>query len=57
MPSGAEVENDGFAQLADPAVTGAVDAGVPDGLALPDGLGPADGVASPDGAGRPGDAR
>jgi hypothetical protein len=57
MPSGAEVENEGFVQLADPAVTGAVDAGVPDGLGLPDGMGLADGAALPDGAELPDAAR
>jgi hypothetical protein len=57
MPSGAEVENEGFVQLADPAVTGAVDAEVPDGLGLPDGMGLADGAALPDGAGLPDAAR
>jgi hypothetical protein len=56
MPSSAEVVYDGFVQLADPAATGAVDAGLPDGEGLADDAVPPgdaalrDGAALPDGA-------
>src|ERR1700722_17894494 len=42
MPSAAEVEYEGFVQLADLAVGGPDDAGLPDGAELPDGAGPMD---------------
>jgi hypothetical protein len=45
MPSGAEVENEGFGQLADPVVIGPVDAESPgDDVELPDGAEPSDAV-------------
>jgi hypothetical protein len=44
MPSSAEVEYEGFVQLADPAVTGPDEAGLPDGAELPDRVGRLDAI-------------